>query len=394
MKMSFNPLKFKSMKELDQFYFDKIMGSTLIRKDSAVLTTTTGWLNAIYGKKVWAQLNMEANVFALLPKEPWTQSGIRFKTARGTTDGTTDQSNGTGGQNQTALGSIPGTLSPTYLQVKVHPKTIWHGFNTSELAEFSSTVDDAVDLIPQLRQDIGEFHAFQINHMLMQEVDTPSAHNIESIDRITSNDGVETTDFVSAIGDHDLWYQHGTAATSALDRSGANSWARAQCNAGANNAAGALRTMTLTLIDTVQQNIWENGGKTKVIITGYDTFMRWQQLLEAERRFMDSARIVPTYGGVQGVGAGVEAGFLVATYNGVPILQTQAATTSKLNDTLSRIYYLDTDFVTFRTAKPTRYLESRDVFALDALAIEGGYETMGELICTFFAGQGKLRSLK
>jgi hypothetical protein len=288
--------------------------------------------------------------------------------------------------------SIPDTLKPVYQQEKLQPKTIWHGFNTTELADFLATVDDTIDLLPQLREDFAEFHAFQINNMLMQDISTAAADNIESIDRITSSQTNETVaqGAVDSLPDHDLWYQHGAHGTTGLDRSAVNTWADAQVSVGA--AGPTDRTLTLAIIDSELQTIWKAGGKPKVIITGYDTLMRWQQLLEAERRYMESAKIIPTYGGVRGPAPGVEAGFMVATYHAIPIIPTQAA--DMCIDTISRIHFLDTDFVRFRTAKPTRYLESRDVFALDKFQIEGAYETMGELICTFFAGQGKIRDLK
>lgn len=394
--MRTNILKFNDMKELEDWYYQKIFGDNILLKaDAPTLSNSAGWLNAIYGKKVWSQLNMEANVFAMLPKEPWTSSGFRVRTKRATTDGSTEQGNGEGGQDAEGLSALPYTLRPVYQQLKVQPKTIWHGFNTSELSDFLATVDDAVDLLPQLREDLAEHHAFQINHMLMREVDTVSSDNIESIDRITSSSANEdvTHAGVHVITDHNLWNQHGARGTAGLTRdadNGTNAWADAQASVGTNDTTD--RTLTLSIIDTELQYIWKAGGKPKVIITGYDTLMRWQQLLEAERRYMDSARIVPTYGGVKGPAAGVEAGFMVATYNTIPIIPTQAADTCM--DTISRIHFLDTDFVRFRTAKPTRYLESRDIFALDNLQIEGAYETMGELLCTFLAGQGKIRDLK
>ena len=37
---------------------------------------------------------------------------------------------------------------------------------------------------------------------------------------------------------------------------------------------------------------------------------------------MEEKRVTPTYNGVKGV-PGIEAGFIVATYNGVPIIPTK-----------------------------------------------------------------------
>ena len=57
---------------------------------------------------------------------------------------------------------------------------------------------------------------------------------------------------------------------------------------------------------------------------------------------MEEKRITPTYNGVKGV-PGIEAGFIVATYNGVPIIPSKDVQT----DVLSRMYFLDTDYLYF-----------------------------------------------
>jgi hypothetical protein len=186
---------------------------------------------------------------------------------------------------------------------------------------------------------------------------------------------------VSADADMDIY---------SIDRS-ANSWADAEVNA---DSAGTDRTLSLDQLDTLFQQIWERGGNPKVMLTGYDTLMRLQQLLQSQQRFMEEKRVTPTYNGVKGV-PGIEAGFIVATYNGVPIIPTK-----DMDDdgNLSKIYYLDTDYLYFSTAIPTQYFESGietgDPFAINRLGQEGLYRTMGEVWTTFFGAQGSIRDLK
>jgi hypothetical protein len=144
----------------------------------------------------------------------------------------------------------------------------------------------------------------------------------------------------------------------------------------------------------VLQGVWDNGGQPKVILTGTESLMRWQQLLEAERRFMNTARIVPSFSGVQGLAPGVEAGFMVATYHGIPILQSQHVND---HDTIESIYYLDTDYLKFATAKPTTYSETgggKDFIYIGKFKYQGLYETMGELRAYRFNAQGKLTDLQ
>jgi len=140
-------------------------------------------------------------------------------------------------------------------------------------------------------------------------------------------------------------------------------------------------------------NLRKNGAQPKVILTGYDTQERIQQALQAQQRFLEKGKVIPTYNGVKGI-EGNEAGFNVATYQGIPIICSKDVP----QDTLSRIYILDTDYMFFKVALPTMYFESgmssKDPFGINYLGDEGMYRTMGELICTRFNTQGKIRDLK
>jgi len=43
-------------------------GGELLKADAPLLSTTGGTYNAIYGRKVWSQLNQEFNAFSIMPK--------------------------------------------------------------------------------------------------------------------------------------------------------------------------------------------------------------------------------------------------------------------------------------------------------------------------------------
>jgi hypothetical protein len=263
----------------------------------------------------------------------------------------------------------------------------------SEVAIFLNDKDDGLgDIRSVLKEEMGKHHAEHINQMLLQDVDTPAGNDLESLDRITvgsiegSGTTADTMNFSSdgtaygAAGDEDIY---------SIDRS-ANSWSEAEVSTSGSDSAN--RVLSLDHLDLLFQKIWQRGGNPKVMLTGYDTLMRIQQLLQAQQRFMEEKRVVPTYNGVKGV-PGVEAGFIVATYNGVPIIPSKDVTT----DGISRIYMLDTDYLYYSTAKPTQYFESGietgDPFAINRLGQEGLYRTMGEVWTTFFGGQGSIRDL-
>tara|TARA_R110002012_G_scaffold41648_3_gene113850 strand:- start:31820 stop:32989 length:1170 start_codon:yes stop_codon:yes gene_type:complete len=361
-------------------------GSELLKSDSPMLSTTAGTYQAIYGRKVWSQLNQEFNAFSILPKKPWERSGWRV---------ITDKPNaGVVHGGIAENGTLPETVKPTFQHVAAKPKTIAHSFDVSEVAVFLADKDDGMgDMRSVLKEEMGKHHAEMVNKMLLVDASTVAGNNFESLDRITAGDGAGTgltglrttggNEHVDAAADLDIY---------SIDRS-ANAWSNAEVNCAADATAGNQRVLSLDHLDTIFQQVWERGGNPKVILTGYDTLMRLQQLLQSQQRFMEEKRVTPTYNGVKGV-PGIEAGFIVATYNGVPIIPTKDMT----KDGLSRMYLLDTDYMYFSTAIPTQYFESGietgDPFAINRLGQEGLYRTMGEVWTTFFGAQASIRDLK
>jgi hypothetical protein len=373
----------RTITDMERYYYGagnamgySYSGSELLKADSPMLSTTAGTYQAIYGRKVWSQLNQEFNAFSILPKRPWDRSGWRVITEK------PNSGNVHGGIAENAI--LPDTVKPTFQHIAAKPKTIAHTFDMSETAIFLADRDDGLgDIRAVLKEEMGKHHAEMVNKMLLADTDDLAGNNFESLDRITASHtamGGGST-HVNADGDLDIY---------SIDRSG-NDWSDAEVNCDSN---GADRTLSLDQLDTLFQQVWERGGNPKVMLTGYDTLMRLQQLLQSQQRFMEEKRVTPTYNGVKGV-PGMEAGFIVATYNGVPIIPTK-----DMDDdgNLSKIYYLDTDYLYFSTAIPTQYFESGietgDPFAINRLGQEGLYRTMGEVWTTFFGAQGSIRDLK
>jgi len=382
----------RTITDMERYYYGagnamgySYSGSELLKADSPMLSTTGGTYQAIYGRKVWSQLNQEFNAFSILPKKPWDRSGWRVITGR--------PNSGTlhGGVAENA--TLPETVKPTFQHVAAKPKTIAHTFDMSETAIFLADKDDGLgDIRSVMKEEMGKHHAEMVNKMLCTDVDTPAGNNFESLDRVTaaySNNATTTTGLVNG---HDNLSADSDLDIYSIDRS-ANSWSNAEMSNNAVSNTSTDRVLSLDLLDEMFQKLWVRGGNPKVMLTGYDTLMRLQQLLQSQQRFMEEKRVTPTYNGVKGV-PGVEAGFIVATYNGVPIIPTK----NMLTDTLSRVYFLDTDYLHFSTAIPTQYFESGietgDPFAINRLGQEGLYRTMGEIWTTFFGAHGSLRDLK
>ena len=376
----------RTVTDMERYYYGagnamgySYTGSELLKADSPMLSSTAGTYQAIYGRKVWSQLNQEFNAFSILPKKPWDRSGWRVITDKPNSGAVH------GGVAENA--TLPDTVKPVFQHVAAKPKTIAHTFDMSEVAVFLADKDDGMgDIRSVLKEEMGKHHAEMVNKMLLTDVTTGAGNNFESLDRITASAAsmaTGTSNWVDSNADFDIY---------SIDRS-ANSWADAEVNVGATNVD---RTLSLDHLDTLFQSIWGRGGNPKVMLTGYDTLMRLQQLLQSQQRFMEEKRVTPTYNGVKGV-PGIEAGFIVATYNGIPIIPTKDMPADTVGN-LSRIYYLDTDYMHFSTAIPTQYFESGietgDPFAINRLGQEGLYRTMGEVWTTFFGAQGSVRNLK
>lgn len=350
-------------------------GTDLLKADSPLMSSTTGTYQALFGRKVWSQLNQEFNAFSILPKKPWEKSGWRVTTAK------PDFAKGGGvGENAT----LPETTKPTFEHVSTKPKTVAHTFDLSETAMFLADKDDGLgDARAVMKMEMAKHHTEHINKMLLEDVDGAAGNNFESLDRITSSAFVETaSSFVDNAADHNIYNLTRAAGT-------ADNWYDAQVDAG---VAAANRALSLNILDGMFKSVWEAGGQPKVILTGYDTLETIQQLLQPQQRFVEMKRVVPGVNGVKGV-PGIQGGFMVATYNGVPIIPSKDVK----KDGSSRMYFLDTDYSWFTTAKPTLYhesgIETGDPFGINRLGQMGMFHTMGELICAFFKASGKIRDL-
>ena len=353
-------------------------GTDLLKADSPLVSSTTGTYQAIFGRKVWSQLNQEFNAFSILPKKPWEKSGWRVVTAK-PDDAIGLPENGT----------LPETTKPEFAEVSTKPKTVANTFDLSETAMFLADKDDGLgDARAVMKMEMAKSHAESINKMLLADLDTPAGNNFESIDRAVSSSFVETASFgdVSAITDHNQYNitRNGAGA-------GSRQWYDSNVDAG---STGTERALTLNILDGMFRSVWERGGQPKVILTGYDTLEKIQQLLQPQQRFTEMKRVVPGVNGVKGV-PGMEAGFVVATYNGVPLIPSKDVHAE--SGGLSRLYFIDTDYTYFCTAKPTLYhesgIETGDPFGINRLGQMGLFHTMGELWQLFYGAHGKVRDL-
>jgi len=374
---------FKSIEEMEQFYYGDLNADSIQKADASVYTSTTAYWNKIYGGKIWSQINYEKNAAVAIPKEPWGKTGWRMMTAAGHTF----PSGGLAEGSYSTYTAIPDTLTPTWAYLSASAKQVGHSIGGTQIATLLDGIDDTVAMA-ELRQTLANNHARAISAYFVQDVDTVASTGFESLDRIASS-SAETAHCGTAT-DPDIYgyTRTGAAYDAQVTSSG--------------SAASHLRDLTLTLIDGVWASVTKAGGRPKAIFSGYNTERVWASLLEAMRSFnvMEVAQFIPRYNGASGVTPGVEAGFNVATFHGVPIIPCQDYDSSRASARTSEIAPImiaDVDFIRFAVLRPTMYVETDlgvDMLTGDRLTWEGYVQTIGELRCYNFVAQGKVTDIK
>ena len=397
------------------------------------LTGTADLYNVLYGQKVWSMLNQEVNALSMVAKRPYNTSGWRVLKSRpqgGSGSSFSVTSGGAAGSaspDPAIIGgvqenaSLGGTgfeaLAPEYDKLFVSPKTVAHLFEFSEVGMELAAIDDGVgDIRAIVREDMGKHHAESQNKMLLMPFELYGADtddntsptddlskNYTSLLKIVSSEAeIEAMAAAGLIGSSDDTIENAAAAMRQIyskDRGATgNGYLDAVVNFGNGYAAGDARLLTLSLLNSVIREVRENGGNTKVMLTGYDTVQAIGDLLQAQERFMDRREIVPTHNGVRGV-SGQEVGFRVATYYDIPIIPCKdMPKTGQGSGKLSDILFLDTDHLWLAVMKPTQYFEdgitNGNPFGVGKLGNQGMYRTLGETCCSFFKGQAKITNLK
>ena len=377
------PPMFKTLEDMEKWYYGDINAQMIKKSDAHLISTTTAFRNIMYGLKVWSQVNYEMNAFAAIPKEPWVKTGWRLETAAGvsfpsgrTAEGTTSSPT-----------SLDSTTLPTVVLVSASPKLVHHTLGRSKIASLLEGTDEVIPL-SYYREQKGKSHARAISAYLVQDVDTLASTGFESLDRISASSDSIGKGMTS--GDGDIY---------GLDRDGTTAYDAQVSSVGTTTAS--LRDLTVSLIDGVWSSITAAGGYPKVIFTNHKAIKVWSSLLEAERRFdaMRMAPFVPRFNAAAAVTPGIEGGFNVATYFGVPIIPCidydSSQATVRSNE-IAPINMIDVDYVRFAVLEPTRYVETghAEMLTREKFDMEGMYSTVGELRCYNFAAQGKLRDIK
>mgnify|MGYP003645734684 CR=1 FL=1 len=334
------------------------------------------YFNTMYGAAVFNQLNTESEVFKLLPKEGWTQSGWRILHKRHAT---------TAGQQEGA--AFPDTDTPELKELEANLKEVVTPWRLSTRAELLSGADDGVKgLLQFLRRENAEAHSYYIDQMLMKDCNTPAGNNMESIDRIVSKKAENGV----AVGDPDIY---------GVDRSESGSGASNDSNwadATVDETSSSTQTFALGMIDGLVQSALQNGANYNdlIILTGHDTYTEMKQLMSntnAAWQYNLTGSGAGSQGGVSGK-AGINFDSRVGYYDGIPIFVSQHVLATE-RGTIKNLYLLDMAHLKLKIAAPTTYVDNQDLGVLRKLAKDFAFITSGELIATKFKSHGKLRDL-
>ena len=364
-----------SMEEYVTAYYGGTRGiskSYGIRKDDTIETADpAGAFNTLFGAKVYSQLNTKSEVFKLLKKEPWTQSGWRVMTARhSTTAGVAEG------------GAFPATEHLDLTEVTATLKEVVTPCEMTSKAEILSESDDGLgNLAEFMRNENGEAHAYYIDAMLLGDADTVAGSNFESLDRVTTSHACA-----------DAQYNTSDADIYDLDKSTLTAWA----DAFTQHNSGTPTALTLAFLDNAIESAMENGANysSLIVLTGYDTYQELKALMRATSsatwNYDLKAGGAGNMNGVTGE-AGLNFDSRVGAYDGIPIFLSQHIASE--SDSTGRIHLLDMDNLAFRVAAPTTYVDNTNLAVRQALSREYAFITAGELICYRFNTQGSIRDL-
>jgi hypothetical protein len=423
-----------------------LFGPDFFRKQTYLQVADT--FTATYGKKVWDALNNKTVTFNAIKKVDWGPTvGWRLRTDRGKT-GASSETITKRSRPVTETGSLPTIDVSNYVGVYSYPKNIVSTFGVSLKSQAVSALEGGIGNQFAVEQEgASRDHIKEINQEIMASggylmsggssdygiVGTATAtfaladhfkigdgvaksgtDTSRTVTYVTTADGHVNATSLSGADGYTVYVKSRAGLTSIDDivaddsqkignvttpidvynlttRTAGGYAAAAYCS----DNAGSGRDLTLKLVDQCFENIRQNGGEPKLIITGLDQYDNFNQLLQAQQRFVDVTDYI-VGAGDERTYPGTRAGFQLATYRGVPILPDPDTPKSMSSaDALlgSNLYVLDTDYLETAVMYPTQYIENRDYFAANALVIRGMFITMAETRALRFDVHAKLSDL-
>jgi hypothetical protein len=373
-----------------------------------------GNYNPLFGAMAWANFNLEANIFAALPKYVWDFSGWRiFSTKAPKHAAVNNELDPLGGTVEGgAIAADP--IKPVVEEVTVKPKTLQYVFEASELLEqlVDNSRDDNYGSLAQQRVYASDQFKERVNEMLtaiptdVAQTDANSRLNLESLDRIVASFAEYTFEAHATVADN---YNPWKGANGAgIDRATDGTY-----DATVTSPSGTIGTADV-LTDAVLRNVLADvriaGGKEPtVMIGGQDTYSEVQSIYMNAYRIQNTSDLRTEFSvGVNGVDTftGTGAGLHISTIYGLPFIPSKD-TTQSAEGSVDDLFILNTSadknapnkpLVGIQVLKPIVYYEAGKrqqgyPFINDSFNDRALYNMLAETTCRNFKAQAKIRDI-
>ena len=406
-------LGLRSIDELVNYTYNRTPDEIMKAGFSTTDPGAGGNYNPLFGAMAWANFNMEANIFAALPKYVWDFSGWRiFKSKAPELTAVAGAIDGKGGTIEG--GAIAGAVKPAVQEITVKPKTLQYVFEASELLEqlVDNSRDDNYGSLAQQRVYASDQFKERVNLMLAAKpTDVVATHaleelNLESLDVIVSASAEQAHEAHAVLTD--LYNPWKGANGAGVNRNGATTW-----DSTVKSPSGTLGTKDVLTDAVLRETLAEiriaAGKEPTVMIGGQDTYSEVQSIYMNAYRIQNTADLRTEFSvGVNGVDTftGTGAGLHISTIYGLPFIPSKDIGGSGAGK-VDNLYILNTSadknapnkpLLGMQILKPIVYYEAGKrqqgyPFINEAFTDRALYNMLGETTCRNFKAQAKIRDI-
>jgi len=346
----------------------------LHKSDDPAISSDTG-MGTKVGGAIFYALVYDAPIFSMLPHEEFKVEKVKIVT----TDSATTAGISEGAANVDSD-------CPVFAEFTIAEKEIESRWQFTDKAERAARHRPDGVTNADFAEYFRKWHPRAIDVMLMKDSNTLAGYNFESLDRIVSSYAEITGDGYHA-GDSDPW----TESVSSINRDSA---ASPVYDSQVLEYDSTPQALTIAKIEELIETTRSYGANPdrQVFVTGQDTYRVWKSLVSPNQRFGEWTGEKSVVNGIQSAG-GAAGGLTLRSWDGVPIVVTDTALMPKEANEKSRIFLLDLENVAFWLSMPTTVYTSDNRIANDFLGVDNIVVTAGELACTKFCSQGKIRDI-
>lgn len=388
-------------------------GSPAAAADTSIGSTDRGnYRNYIYGKQLWVQMNIRPTAFTAIPRNQYVKSGFRiikeFATPALVPNSVKE-----------SMSRVPDVKVPKIESLRIDPRVVINDPYSMTLAQQAlDGLDDTVnfDAILELLQT--EF-SMRVNGQLLmanmnygfdptqttaaEQAKVNYAYYVENVDALSDPSGIPVCtidNLISGYTEYSRQGYSGTAGAAAVDLFNLDRHTEAtylDSYVDCTTATGTKRNLSVDLLDNAVQNVmpyWkDNTMDNKVILTGFDTVGRIQQLHYQFQRFMGYGNYQATYNGVKTCPGDV-VGFGASQFKGIPIVPDVMTTKNMDGTGVSKMYVIDTNTIHNAILIPPTFIQDKTYLARRSLTDIATYYAAMQTVCTKPRANAKIMNLQ